>query len=131
MCDSGNTIDGDVVKVKVNGVEEPTRFYHICKECDLTCKSCKGEKSPSTPGDKGRCTSCSIIFPYMVLEEEACYVSCSAGYYEARFPFFPNYGICGICKDPCNTCRKCKAGFEKNCDPNHPAPSENFCLSCN
>jgi len=69
-----------------SGNPDPTRNYFKCTECDVTCGNCKAQDSKGVVGDKGKCTSCGYSFPYFVLQEEACYVNCAAGYYTKLLP---------------------------------------------
>jgi hypothetical protein len=65
-----------------------------------------------------------------VAKEQKCYVTCGAGYFEKLVGHYPDPSECGVCKEPCNTCKKCDPKKDKNCDPLSEDPSADFCTSC-
>ena len=133
-CVDGQTTNGNVINK-----DDAAKKYYKCEECEMFCGSCKGQSKPNEEGvvesygkagDKSRCVTCSVIFQFLVALEEKCYVTCGAGYYEKLVGNYPDPSECGICKAPCNTCKKCDPLKDKNCDATKDEPSASFCTSC-
>jgi hypothetical protein len=136
-CEDGYTTDGRAEQVAgPDGVLDPARSYQVCTDCDIMCQSggtCKSQDNVGQEGDRSKCVTCGFSFPYFVDVEESCLLTCPAGYFVELQQAYPYPSACGICQDPCQTCRACEPGTDLNCDVAAAlpfSPSAGFCTSC-
>lgn len=134
-------------------------MYYECVECDMFCATCRGQGLPyqdpgspyhgeidlgQIPADhnngepKQRCITCDPVFPYLVSDEERCYVQCNAGYYEKVSNILEANAPpaeCERCDDSeetrCETCSACDESDAKcKVDPFGIEAGAKFCTSC-
>lgn len=87
-CDAGFTSNGDAL--------------HECEECSETCDTCMDNDKV---GDKDKCTTCSLAFPFMYSPTSTCMVGCGIGFYQV------DSKTCDACNNPCMDC----GGDKFNC----------------
>lgn len=129
QCPDGYTTNGNKVVGKDDtGAIVPSKTYQVCTNCDLACRTCKGQtlKPAGVKGDKSKCLTCSSTFPYIVKAQETCFTACTSGFYEVLQPKYdrngrttgrqrvPGMEECKACEAPCASCRD----------------TASFCLSC-